>query len=88
MTNKKCAVVINNTLKIGLRDSKYYSKSFVKFNSKFNNTSKAETGNFATPSKSGSFYTTLTHIHTHTHTHKIPTKEMVAHYERVITHYL
>jgi hypothetical protein len=56
----------------------------VEFNSKFNNTSKAETGNVATPSKSGSFYTTLSHIHTHTK----PTKEMVAHYERVITHYL
>jgi hypothetical protein len=53
----------------------------VKFNSKFNNTSKAGTDNVATPSKSGSIYT-------HTHTHKIPTKEIVAHYERVITHYL
>lgn len=36
----------------------------MKFNSKFNNTSKAETCNVATPSKSGSFYTTLSHTHT------------------------
>ena len=56
----------------------------MKFKSKFNNTSKAETGNVATPSKSESFYSTLSH----TQQKKSPIKEMVAHYGRVITHYL
>jgi len=41
---------------------------------KFNNTSKVETGNVATPSKSGSFYTTLSHTHTHTYTQTLQKK--------------